>query len=165
MALKNHRELKMNIGGASIILILVVLALSIFAVLSIKVSNHEWKLANKTVESAEAYYEADSEAEEKLRQIHQVSKISGADELLLELSSLEGIDTVEALEDGLLEVRYQVEVKEGTTLSAAVIINSDKTFDVTQWRIMQKEPEGYGIGFETENIWDGTVNEEWREEQ
>lgn len=54
---------RMNIGGASIILILVVISMCIFAILSVRASYNELKLARNSRDYVEEYYRADAKAE------------------------------------------------------------------------------------------------------
>lgn len=53
-----------NVGGASVILILLVLALSVFALLALRSSYNERKLARKAADSVRDYYEMDGRAED-----------------------------------------------------------------------------------------------------
>ena len=53
----------MNTGGALVILVILVVAMSLFAVLAIQSSLNEKKLSAKTKEGIENYYNLDAEAE------------------------------------------------------------------------------------------------------
>ena len=59
-----------NAGGAIVIIIFVVLCLTIFGLLAFATSFADKKLADKTLENMERYYEADSKAEKKLSEIY-----------------------------------------------------------------------------------------------
>ena len=61
--MKQKDSFHMNVGGASMLLMLAIFALTVFAVLSLRASYHELKMAEKTKDSVEAYYKADSKAE------------------------------------------------------------------------------------------------------
>jgi hypothetical protein len=52
----------MNISGSLVILLFAVIAVTIFAVLSVRAAWHEYKLAQKADESIKAYYTADTKA-------------------------------------------------------------------------------------------------------
>lgn len=56
----------MNIGSASIVLLLMIFALTIFALLSMKASYQELKRSEKVRDSIEEYYAADGQSEEML---------------------------------------------------------------------------------------------------
>lgn len=60
------RESQMNIGSASIMLLLMVFALTIFALLAVKASYQELKRSEKVRDSVEEYYAADAKSEESL---------------------------------------------------------------------------------------------------
>ena len=59
-----------NAGGAIVIIIFVVLCLAVFGLLAFATAFADKKLADKTLESMERYYAADSEAEQKLSEIY-----------------------------------------------------------------------------------------------
>lgn len=60
-----------NIGSSSLLMIFVVLCLVSFATLSIVSANADRKLSAKVLEHTQAYYDACSQAENKLAQIDQ----------------------------------------------------------------------------------------------
>lgn len=60
---KTDNSPKLNIGAPSIILLLTVLGLSVFAILSVRAAYNGLKLAEKSQEAVAAYYAADKEAE------------------------------------------------------------------------------------------------------
>lgn len=61
--MRNSIKNRMNTGGALVILVILVVAMSLFAVLAIQSSLNEKKLSNKTKEGIENYYKLDAEAE------------------------------------------------------------------------------------------------------
>lgn len=61
--MRNSIKNRMNTGGALVILVILVVAMSLFAVLAIQSSLNEKKLSNKTKEGIEDYYKLDAEAE------------------------------------------------------------------------------------------------------
>lgn len=77
------KGLHLNIGAASIILIMLVFALCTFAALSIKASNSEYKLAEKTARSVREYYEAEAEA---YRQLDQYTVEDGMIDLVVDIN-------------------------------------------------------------------------------
>ncbi|MBP5158965.1 MAG: hypothetical protein ILP10_01550 [Lachnospiraceae bacterium] len=70
---------KINIGAPSIILLLVVFALTVFALLSIRASYNELKLARTSRESVDKYYKALGEAERSRAQIDAARTKTGSD--------------------------------------------------------------------------------------
>ena len=61
--MRNSIKNRMNTGGALVILVILVVAMSLFAVLAIRSSLNEKKLSLKTKEGIETFYALDSEAE------------------------------------------------------------------------------------------------------
>lgn len=57
--MENNRSPKINVGGASIVVIFCVLCLSIFSILALLSANSEKKLALKSASAVENYYMAD----------------------------------------------------------------------------------------------------------
>lgn len=66
------RGYQMNIGGASILLVLLVFALTVFAILSMKASYQELMRSENTRDSVERYYEADAKSEEALLSVRKI---------------------------------------------------------------------------------------------
>ncbi len=88
---------KINIGAPSIILLLVVFALTVFALLSIRASYNELKLARTSRESVDKYYKALGESEKLRAQIDQIRERTGSDSAAFanELSALASVTATE----------------------------------------------------------------------
>lgn len=67
--MKKNRRIILNTGTTSLILIFTVLALVVFALLSLSSANAQWKMAQKMAERATQYYEAENEAQRILHQV------------------------------------------------------------------------------------------------
>ena len=61
--MRNNIKRRINSGGALVILVILVVAMSIFAILAVQSSLNEKKLSTKTDESIRTYYRMDAEAE------------------------------------------------------------------------------------------------------
>lgn len=72
----NKKRDRISVGGASIILIMLVLALSSFALLAIRSSMNEKRLALKTANSIQEYYDMDAEATEIYAKINTIATLS-----------------------------------------------------------------------------------------
>lgn len=158
--MKEKKELKINIGGASVILILLVLALSIFAVLSIRASNNEWRLAKKTAEAVKKYYDADREAVEVIKQINEISYQAASD---LNPSDFEAVDNAEVSvqSDGAVLVSFRKPVSSTMDLSVEALVRKGASCEILQWQMTSAaEEQEYDMGFEIDNLWDGTIHEE-----
>ncbi|MDO5518960.1 MAG: hypothetical protein Q4G58_00570 [bacterium] len=164
--MKKKREFKLNVGGSSIILIIVVFALAIFAVLSIKASNSDLVLAKKTRDSVQAYYKADTEAENILMQVDQALEqyeTNASDEALkVKLQKLmEKKGTVEAKTDKSGTINYSVKINDYASLEVTIEYElgnlSGKHFDIKKWNVNQSEIGEYS--FTDFTFWDGTIEE------
>lgn len=62
----------MNAGSASIILLIAVIAMSVFAVLSIRASYHELEFAKRNTEAVQDYYRADAKAEKAVNTVKKI---------------------------------------------------------------------------------------------
>ncbi len=156
--MKKSKEYHMNIGGASIILLLVVFALTVFAVLSVRASYHEMKLADKTREYIEAYYSADAKAEEIYRSICLGwADCNPSGDFML--TANEVINTSEYHE--LMRITngtlcYTVPVDENRNINVQLTPDDDG-LKITSWRLSEYESELY---FEDDElIWDGGLTE------
>ena len=87
--MRNNIKNRMNTGGALVILVLLVVAMSLFAVLAIQSSLNEKKLSTKTKEGIENYYKLDAEAERVYARIDEiVAKSSNISSELAELKEI-----------------------------------------------------------------------------
>ena len=87
--MRNNIKNRMNTGGALVILVILVVAMSLFAVLAIKSSLNEKKLSTKTKEGIENYYKLDAEAERIYARIDEiVAKSSNISSELAELKEI-----------------------------------------------------------------------------
>lgn len=127
--MKHKNEFHMNIGGASIILLLIVFALTIFAALSVRASYHELKLAEETRRSVETYYKADATAESVKNAICRAFEEHVEDGGALETFSYDGNKCV----DG--EIRFNVKAGDNNTLNVKLILSRDGSVKVNEWRL------------------------------
>lgn len=70
--MRNDIKNRINSGGALVILVILVVAMSLFAVLAIQSSLNEKKLSIKTEESVQDYYVLDAEAERVYARIDEI---------------------------------------------------------------------------------------------
>lgn len=145
--MRNNIKNRMNTGGALVILVILVVAMSLFAVLAIQSSLNERKLSLKTKESIERYYRMDAEAEKLYARIDEIVKISSNPKAsLAELQEKEA-----AGEDGELSVKiddiqfdgvfptlikYSIE-KDGKSLNVDVGVNGYETY-IKRWSTKTK---------------------------
>lgn len=135
--MEEKKGFSINVGASSIILILLVLSLSIFAALSIKASNNEYKLALKTAQSVQEYYEADAKA--------------------LGLLGKEGAV------DGT--IFYEVPVNENSSIQVSATVDLDGSYTIQRWKLVNNagDLDDYGLNEEgisiDGDIWDGQIPE------
>ncbi len=161
--MKKKQELKINIGGSSILLIIVVFALAIFAVLSIKASNSDLVLAKKTRTAMNQYYAGDTVAEEYLAEIDKIlQSAKNTDAIRSALEKFSWEPTLESQSDMLGTISYEIELNEYATLLVALTYDLKQTegslYDVTTWKVNQGSLGEYD--FNNFQFWDGTIEEE-----
>lgn len=160
--MKKKDGFHMNIGGASILLVLVIFSLTVFAVLSLRASYHEMKLAQKNKEAVEAYYAADSKAEEYLQQIDDAVKKQMAEHGTIDTSLLCKSVSQSGelkLEENSNNLTFNVRI--GYNMNLEVTIQSpndqDTGINVTSWRIVSTAQGNYDSN--VEEIWDGILDD------
>ena len=97
---------RMGVGASSILLILVVVSLTLFASLSLIQARGDATLTQKTAAGIAAYYEADARAQEKL---------AALDDALQQGKSPESIEGITKLPDGTLS--FAIEAQDGHALN------------------------------------------------
>lgn len=147
-----------NIGGASIILLIAVFAMTVFAVLSIRASYNELKMAEKNRDSVEAYYEADAAAEEinavlcRTWQAMEKEDRQEAAAVLADAGSLKE-EAVFRAEGDILD--YFVKVDYNRTIQVTICFSAEE-YRIAGWRLVTEEYGSYD-GEENE-IWDGVIS-------
>lgn len=142
-----EREWKVSMGASSLLMVIVIFALTIFAVLSVQASSQDLLLAKKTREQVQSYYEADTTAEHLLRQItlvleHYYNDKSGIalKVQLQEIVAKRG--TVEARNDKRGTISYSVAMREGTYLQVQILYNmeaeSKPYYNITKWSVSKR---------------------------
>jgi hypothetical protein len=69
--MKEKKQMGLNIGSASIIMLFSVLCLTVLASLSMLSANSQWKLANRSADAVSKYYAADTTASQVYNRIRQ----------------------------------------------------------------------------------------------
>lgn len=134
----NKKRDRISVGGASIILIMLVLALSSFALLAIRSSMNEKRLASKTAKSIQEYYQMDAEAEEIYAKIDGIVKNKG--NLEEELSKIPEVTGTENGDMGVSLVTYSVKRGE-RSLYIEVAVNEDST-EIIRWSTKTASEDG-----------------------
>lgn len=171
-----------NIGTPSILVILLTFVLCTFALFSIRASNSERKLADKTGDSVQEYYLADQKAVHVLAYVDSVletSEVEYLEETLVgaeagKEESIAGIFGVkvkleehasfvigtEGTKRSIGQITYCYPVREGVDLQVALDIYNDRSYVIKQWSTTQAASDLLDLedgGFE---LWDGNVTAE-----
>lgn len=165
--MNKRKGFNMNIGTASIILVLLVFVLAAFSVRSIKAANSELRLANKTVLSIQEYYAADAEAENIIYALDGMmmsgdekqwkSKIGEMNRQFKEMYDLEEI-VMDKSEEGNIIYSFAVKMGEMRKLQVKAEAAKEKKCHITEWRIVSERPEEtYNLEDDVE-LWDGNVD-------
>lgn len=134
----NKKSAGINVGSASLVMVFAVLALTVFAVLSLVTANNELKLANKFCASIENYYSADYIACDILEDI----KMSMENNTAIDIESVTFQDTIGY---------FQVPIDEGQSLSVKIDIE-DNDIEILSWQIINTIEQNYDTNL---NVWSG----------
>ena len=127
--MRNNIKSRMNTGGARVILVILVVAMSLFAVLDIKSSLNEKKLSAKTKEGIENYYKLDAEAERIYARIDEI--VAKSNNVSSELAELKEIKEA-GKDDGDIKVEIS-DIKYEGEMPALVkysVINGERSLNV-----------------------------------
>lgn len=176
--MREKKGLVFNVGTSSILVILLSFVLSVFALMSIRASNSEQVLAEKTGNSVKEYYTADRKAEYAVCFIDVMLKSMDVEFLEDSIASLEyskdedlaDIEnvTVQLEDDATFSeeakkeigtVSFSVLVREECYLNVELAIYSDKSYDINKWNTTQTAAGIYELDDGME-LWDGNVQVE-----
>lgn len=138
---ERDNSFKLNIGGPSIILLLTVLGLSVFAILAVRASYNGLKLSRATENSIATYYAGDARADEIFFEINEIAAESGYDSLQAE-ERISAIPEVVSCMDGYIV--YEVPVAEDTFIR--VILNGASDYSdlqITSHALTVESMDGY----------------------
>lgn len=145
--MRNNVKNRMNTGGALVILVILVVAMSLFAVLAIQSSLNERRLSLKTEQSIENYYKMDAEAERVYARIDEI--VAKSNSVAAELTELKEIREAQKGDeisvnisdiqyDGELPVLIKYSVEQGErTLNVEVGVNGRETA-IERWSTKTK---------------------------
>lgn len=118
---KNRRfTVGINVGTASLVLILSVLVLSVFAVLTLVSSENEKKLAEKHADTIRGYYAADCVGEETLARIRELAAQGGPGAVQSALP--DGVRAV--IKEGRLYIAFKTAIDNNRAISVVAVIEN-----------------------------------------
>jgi len=134
----DNREYRgINIGLASIVVIFVVIALTVFAALSVSTARQEKNLAGKYADSITAYWTADAECAELANAFGAVWA-DVADEAAVEkLAADSGAEVIR--EGGDLLVSYEKPISDVSSL--CVTLRLGENFSIEEWRMVSTDED------------------------
>ena len=141
MAQEKDSTFKLNIGGPSIILLLTVLGLSLFAVLSVRAAYNGLKLAETSKQALEAYYKAEGEAQRAEFEIREALERGASPE---EIAAFDGV--TEADEE---VISCEIYVSDISFISLKIAgAGAEAPASVLEHRLTVEQQSGYdGSGF------------------
>ncbi|HRX57931.1 MAG TPA: hypothetical protein P5075_04075 [Eubacteriales bacterium] len=131
---------RMGVGSSSILLIIVVVSLTLFAVLSLVQAKSDAALTDKTAASVDAFYDADARAQKMLAQID--GALAAGDDPV-------GVEGVTKVSDGTYE--FSVGAYDGHTLKIVVAADAGRCI-VTRYRY---ESASEWLSESGETLWQG----------
>lgn len=131
---------RMGVGASSILLILVVVSLTLFASLALIQARGDAALTKKTADSIHAFYEADAQAQEKL---------AALDDALQQGTAPESIDGIAKQSDG--SYAFSIEADDGHTLFVSLDLSSGRCNVLSYRYINAQDWAEQGAG----SLWQG----------
>ena len=133
-------------GGASILIVLIMLSLSMFGVVSLVSAYADYRLAQKNAAFIQLYYDMDGEAEELVEQIKPlIQRNAGEEEYAQAGWTPVWIYRLLLMRDIVMEDQK---------LSISLELDGQGGYRVASWKLAIKEfPQGEA----TQNLWDGQL--------
>ncbi|MBO7401861.1 MAG: hypothetical protein J6U10_02600 [Lachnospiraceae bacterium] len=156
--MKQNNDYHMNVGGASMILLLVVFALTIFAALSVRASYHEMKLSEKTRNAVQEYYLMDKKATEKMVAIEEALFKHELRDFTPDEFEFEGVEVLPG-GSGLPYKTLNYSIKSETsekTLNVSLVALRGSIIRIASWALSEDEHGNYDSGNGGE-IWNGEI--------
>lgn len=134
------------LGGSSLLVVFAVLALTVFALLSLSTVQADVRLADASAQAVTGYYAADVKAQEILARLRNGETVEGVE---MELAKVDYIDRPGGL---VRSCFYAVPISDTQELQVEVILYGDGGYDILRW---QAVPIGEWEPDDTLNVWTG----------
>ncbi len=133
------------LGGSSLLVVFAVLALTVFALLSLSTVRADVRLGDAAAKAVSGYYEADCKAQEILARLRNGEKVPGEVELALFIA--------ERVDSGETYYKYAVPISDTQELRVEVLVDpADGSYSILRW---QAVPVGDWEPDDSLNVWDG----------
>ena len=134
------------LGGSSLLVVFAVLALTVFALLSLSTVRADVRLGDAAAKAVSGYYEADCKAQEILARLRNGEKVPGEVELALFIA--------ERVDSGETYYKYAVPISDTQELQVELSRSPDGTWTVLRW---QSVPTGDWTYDDSLGLWDGDL--------
>lgn len=147
-----EKDTNVGLGTPSLILIVLVVTMSVFALLALRSARGEKKLASKTAESVKNFYMLDSETEETIAAIDGIVRQDG-EEKEKKISGIKHVINVETVKTNTGSKAYKVtmyvKMSEEDSMGIAAKVEfpeEDEDLNVLERRLVKEEAEdGYSL--------------------
>lgn len=155
-----------GVGGASLLLIFVLLSLTTFATLSLVSANADKGMVDRDAQAVTNYYAADSIAEEMLAKIGEIVAQTPPNGLVSALQAIQLENQLEIhLEEPILvkqeldgiTIAYSLPVDQRRYLHVGLLIQ-DRNIKITEWRVALQQLDADELSTlpdEEDNFWSG----------
>lgn len=151
-----------GVGGASLLLIFVLLSLTTFATLSLVSANADKGMVDRDAQAVTNYYAADSIAEEMLAKIGETVAQTPPNGLV---SALQAIQLENQLEEPILvkqdpdgvTIAYSLPVDQRRYLHVGLLVQ-DRNIKITEWRVALQQLDADELSTlpdDEDNFWSG----------
>lgn len=152
--MKKSKAQFMNAGGASVIVIFVVLCLSMLGALAVSSSYADLRLSNRYRTYIESYYTADAHVQEKLFQLEQLYKEDSFNTSEI-TKIIPNVQVIKEETKTTLSFEEAIDDKQAIEVTVARQQNSD-SFKVLSYKVIRTQQENYD---QTLKLWNGVFEE------
>ncbi|MCR5585205.1 MAG: hypothetical protein K6F63_07225 [Lachnospiraceae bacterium] len=145
----SEKDSHVGLGTPSVILILLVVSMVVFALLALRSAQGEKKLADKTAEAVREYYALETTAEMTLAAVNEtICRDEPQADKIRKIKDVPYVTEVKTEGSGkkTTYVVYMYVIKDeesGAGIAATAKFREDnREFDITEWRFVKEEPEG-----------------------
>lgn len=142
------------IGGSSLLTVFAVLALTVFALLSLSTVRADVRLADSAAEAVTGYYAADCRAQEILARLRNGEKPEGVtyqDGTIEVLRMPPGSSGFDRQDEPMFQAEYSVPISKTQELQVEVLLRGTD-YEVVRW---QAAPSQEWTGGDNFTVWDG----------
>ncbi len=147
-----EKDTNVGLGIPSLILIVLVVAMSVFALLALRSAQGEKKLASKTAESVKKFYLLDAETEETIAAIDGIVRQDG-EEKDKKINAVKHVTNVETVKTNTGNKAYKVtmyvKISEDDSMGIAAEVEfpeKDEDLNILERRLVKEEAEdGYSL--------------------